>query len=338
MARPLRIEEANMWYHVIDRGNARNRIFINPIDCQKLLKQLAERCEKYDVEIHSYVLLSNHFHFFLKTNKPNLSRFMHSLLTGYTTWYNLKHKRVGHLFQGRYKSIVVDKTAYANEISRYIHLNPARTRNITKLSLSKKINFLKKYKWSSFPAFLGLVEADDFLHTNIVLEQFGDNIDEQRLNYSNFIKKGLTDKIENPFKHVIAQSILGDKTFVNNVRKKVLINKLKDKETKNNAKMINSIELGKIIDVVSSYFKIEKEKIINQPIRHTGCEARQILLFLAVEYCIGKISKRKIGVKLGDISGAAVDMAHKRIINRKTKDKKLSEKLNDINKLLFLNN
>ena len=126
MARPLRIEYKGAWYHVMSRGNQKQPIFYNDLDRKKFLKILGESSRTFEVEIHGYVLMENHFHFLLTTPRGNLSRFMHQFNSAYTIHFNRIHQLVGHLFQGRFRSPLIEAERYLYKLSRYIHLNPVR--------------------------------------------------------------------------------------------------------------------------------------------------------------------------------------------------------------------
>ena len=118
MARPLRIEYPGAWYHVTCRGNERSTIYRDDKDKRRFLKALGESVEAFNVEVHCYTLMGNHFHFLLKTPGANLSRFMQRFNTAYITYYNLRHHRSGHLYQGRFKAILVEADEYLLELSR----------------------------------------------------------------------------------------------------------------------------------------------------------------------------------------------------------------------------
>ena len=149
MTRSLRIQYEGAVYHVSSRGNERKEIFKDEIDRKAFLDLLTDSLKTYSVILYCYVLMENHFHFLLETPLANLSEFMRRFNITYTSHYNRRHKRVGHLYQGRYKSILVDKESYLAVLSRYIHLNPVRTRRIGRASLAEKRRYLKRYKWSS---------------------------------------------------------------------------------------------------------------------------------------------------------------------------------------------
>jgi putative transposase len=147
MARRPRLEYAGAVYHVMDRGDRGEDIFLDPEDRRRFLRTLGQVCERTGWRVHSFVLMRNHYHLLLETPEPNLSRGMHWLQTTYTTRHNKRHALRGHLFQGRYKSIPVEADAddYFATVSAYIHLNPARAR------LLRSSQKLADYVWSSFP-------------------------------------------------------------------------------------------------------------------------------------------------------------------------------------------
>ena len=141
MARPLRIEYPGAFYHVTSRGNEQKDIFKSDFDREKFLSYLVSASERYGAEIHAYCLMTNHYHMMLETPLGNLSQIMKHINSSYTSYFNIKHKRVGHLLQGRYKAILVQADAYAAELSRYIHLNPVR---------AGMVKFPEDYRWTSY--------------------------------------------------------------------------------------------------------------------------------------------------------------------------------------------
>ena len=149
MARPLRIEFAGALYHVTARGNARQDIYEDDDDRRIFLKYLARVCDRHEWLCHAYCLMPNHYHLLVETGKPTLSKGMMYLNGVYTQYYNRQHARVGHLFQGRFKAVLVEKDAYLLELSRYIVLNPVR--GVAKLA--------KGWLWSSYRATAGLAPS-----------------------------------------------------------------------------------------------------------------------------------------------------------------------------------
>src|SRR5947208_13493613 len=170
MARPLRVERAGAWYHITARGNERKAIYRDKRDYQHFCELLAETVERFRWRLHAYVLMPNHYHLLVQTSEPNLSASMQWLSVSYSVWFNLRHRRSGHLFQGRFKAIVVDAAVWGLALSRYVHLNPvrigrfglnksartaARRGGIAKPEASlvrERIARLRAFAWSSYRA------------------------------------------------------------------------------------------------------------------------------------------------------------------------------------------
>jgi len=205
MARPLRIEFANAFYHVFSRGNERRDVFREKRDYELFLETLKESSRFFDVLVHSFCLMSNHFHLLVETTKPNLSKFMQRLLGVYTTRFNRRHERHGHLFQGRFKALLVEKDSYLLELARYIHLNPVR---------AKLAQRPEDYPWSSMKNFLNSGD-EDFPHTALILRSFG-----SRKTFRDFVLEGLERMID-PFQNVVGGLFLGSEEFVERFREKI---------------------------------------------------------------------------------------------------------------------
>ena len=211
MARPLRIQYPGAFYHVTARGNERKAIFKNKTDRTKFLSYLESASERYDAHIHAYCLMDNHYHLLLETPRSNLSQILHHVNGAYTTYFNVKRDRSGHLFQGRYKSILVQKDAYCKELSRYIHLNPVR---------ASIVHTPSEYTWSSYCCFIGLKESPGWLREESVLGYFDkDRSVAQRL-YRDFVEKSLETDLGEPFKEVFASTFLGKEEFISWAKEK----------------------------------------------------------------------------------------------------------------------
>ncbi len=163
MARQLRIEFKGALYHILSRGNAQQNIFLSDDDHKLFLNILEEISDRFDIDIFAYVLMNNHYHLLLRTNTPNLSKSMQWLGTAYTRRFNLSHSRSGHLFQGRFKSILVQNKAYLTQLSCYIHRNPLR---------AGVVNRLADYRLSSYRAYAYKAKHPDWLKKKIILSQF----------------------------------------------------------------------------------------------------------------------------------------------------------------------
>lgn len=212
MARSPRIEYNDAVYHVLSRGNERGNIFIDDRDRECFLSKLEELVSRFLFRIHAYVLMSNHFHLLLTTPQGNLVRGMHWFLTSYTVYFNRKHSRSGHLFQGRYKCIIIENANYLLELSRYIHLNPSRA-GIVKDPFG--------YKWSSYREYAGKRPRLNWLDKEGILMQFGGNAHKKR--YRGFVLAGI-DFEEVYWDRFRRQVVLGGEEFrekiVDLIRKK----------------------------------------------------------------------------------------------------------------------
>ena len=203
MARPLRIEFAGGLYHVTARGNARQDIYVDDSDRQSFLDFLARACERYHWLCHAYCLMSNHYHILIETQTPSLSKGMKLINGSYTQYFNRRHQRVGHVFQGRFKGILIDRDSYLLELARYIVLNPVRAR---------MVRSAKDWPWSSYRATAGLGETHPALTTDWVLGNFGRQRGKAQEGYRRFIQEGKNQP--SPWDSLKNQIYLGSDRFV----------------------------------------------------------------------------------------------------------------------------
>jgi len=313
MARPLRIEEADMWYHVMCRGNAKQRVFVDERDYDAFVTRLGTLAIEMNVEIHAYVLMNNHLHIFIRTRTPNLSRFMQRLLTGYTQWFNTRHERCGHLFQGRYKALVVDRDAYGAAVSRYIHLNPVRVPQARRWTVDELRTRLRTYPWSSYPAMIGAAKAPPWLRTEATLASRGRTLRAQQHDYREFVESGLTDHISDPAEAAVAQSVLGAAAFVERIRREMERQPQRDKDSATARRRLASDDLDAVLNRVARVNDTTVDALRLATRGRRRDEARQMALWLARECCTGTMSAREIGAQMGGISGAAVMIAHRRV-------------------------
>ncbi|SFQ98324.1 REP element-mobilizing transposase RayT [Desulfoscipio geothermicus DSM 3669] len=175
MGRTPRLSAPDTVYHVICRGNNRQKIFMNNRDYFKYLEFWRHYKKELNVTIYAYVLMPNHVHWLLKTGETPLPEIIHRIHSNYARWFNYRHERVGHLFQGRYKSIICKEDSYLLTLARYIHLNPVRA------GLTKKVHL---YPWSSYHSYSG--QGDHLVDTAFLLSYFNQNPDQARLSFINF--------------------------------------------------------------------------------------------------------------------------------------------------------
>lgn len=219
MARPLRLEFSGALYHITSRGDRREDIFYNNSDRKLFLELLAHVCQRYNWLCHCYCLMTNHYHLVIETLDGNLSKGMRQLNGIYTQQINKQYGKVGHLFQGRYKSILVDKESYLLELSRYVVLNPVRAGIVSSAN---------EWLWSSYKAMIGEEPVPDYLEVDWLLSQFSDNRHQAIDAYVCFVQKGLNQK--SIWTHLNQAIYLGNEGFIQKAQTKAGIfdNKLSE--------------------------------------------------------------------------------------------------------------
>ncbi len=203
MARPLRLEFPGALYHLTARGNRQEDIFLDDSDRQTFLDLLAKEIRQQHWRLYAYCLMGNHYHLLIETPEGNLVAGMRRLNGVYTQAFNRRHERVGHVFQGRYKSILVDKDAYLLELVRYIVLNPVRARMVKRV---------EDWPWSSYRATAGKVAAPDWLNAQWVWRQLGDDAASGQRAYRRFVQAGLGGP--SPWQALRCQIYLGGDKFL----------------------------------------------------------------------------------------------------------------------------
>lgn len=203
MARPLRIEFPGAVYHVTSRGNARQAIFIDDEDRGRFFNVLSIVVERFNWLCHAYCLMGNHYHLLIETLNGNLSKGMRELNGVYTQGFNRRHRQVGHLFQGRYKAIIVEKDNHLLSLCRYVVLNPVR------VGLVKRP---EQWRWSSYKATIGLGKRPSFLTVDWILSQFGGRKRVAMEKYKRFVMEGV-DK-ESPWETLRGQIFWGTDEFI----------------------------------------------------------------------------------------------------------------------------
>ena len=203
MSRPIRIEFPNALYHVTARGDRCEDIFEDDADRHAFLEILAQVVQQFNWLCYAWCLMDNHYHLLIQTPDANLSKGMRQLNGVYTQTSNRRHDRVGHLFQGRFKAILVDSDAYLMELARYVVLNPVRAGIIRKP---------EKWWWSSYRASMGLAPAQPFLAVDGLLSQFARRRAVARARYAKFVAEGI--KAPSPWQELKGQVFLGDERFV----------------------------------------------------------------------------------------------------------------------------
>ena len=210
MARPLRFDFPGAVHHVTTRGNAQAPIFLDDTDRNILLRVLQDVIGQWHWRCHGYCLMDNHYHLLIETPEGNLSVGMRQLNGVYTQRFNRRHQRVGHLFQGRFKAILVERDSHLLELARYVVLNPVRAGIVAEASL---------YPWSSCAATLGVATRPPWLTVQWILGQFGRNAAESRRRYAAFVADGVG--AASPWKKLRGQVVLGSAAFAEQMRSRV---------------------------------------------------------------------------------------------------------------------
>ena len=299
MVRPLRIEYPGAFYHVASRGNEQKDVFRSRRDREQFLSYLQSATERYGAVIHAYCLMSNHYHLLLETPMGNLSQIMRHINGAYTTYFNVKRKRFGHLFQGRYKAILVEADEYATELSRYIHLNPVRAGIVAKP---------EEYEWSSYRHLIGMTETPVWLTKRFVLGYFGGN--SARDKYREFVNDAINQEDESPFKNVIASTILGRPDFVREMAQQ----HLGDKQTDRNMPAVRVLNRPRIDEIIKAVESEVAEKAL----------AKKVCIYFCHRYSGARL--REIGERFG-MSDAALTQASRRMRVAYEKDVTLRKQL-----------
>jgi putative transposase len=203
MARKPRIEYPGAFFHIIVRGNNRENVFRDSGDYVRYLGKFAHFCREGDIRLYAYCLMPNHIHLLIEMGEVSLSKVLQRFHTWYTQYFNRRHDRVGHLFQGRYKAIICDKDAYLLELVRYIHLNPVR---------AGLVDSPEDYPWSSHRVYLG-IDKSEVIDPSFVLKQFSGGLSAARRSYESFVMEGSKQGRRDDLYKVSDQRILGDEAF-----------------------------------------------------------------------------------------------------------------------------
>ncbi len=272
MARPLRIEYPGAFYHVMHRGNDGTEIFKSSKDREKFLEYVGKAAERYSIKIHSYCLMTNHYHLLIETPHPNLSQAIKWINVGYVAYFNRKHRRSGHLFQGWFKAVVIDADEYLKHLSRYIHLNPIR---------AGMVEHCKDYPWSSYPVFSGYAKARKWLEIHWLLSLFGRSRKKAMARYREFVESVQNEKIENPSKDIVSGAILGGTEFINWI-KRYFLSDTPDIKEKPQLKILKpGLTFENLISAICKEFGCTHESILQKGKKRNL--ARDVAIYLSRE-------------------------------------------------------
>jgi hypothetical protein len=247
----------------------------------------------------------------LETPRANLRRILHHLNTSYTNYFNTKTERVGHLFQGRYRAILVEKDTYALELSRYIHLNPVRANLVKEPS---------QYSWSSYSPYVEKERRWGWLERGFILGQLSSHEREARRRYEAFVKEGMVKSLEDPLKKVVASTLLGTEQFIEGVRERFIRKASSHRDLPALRKLSSWPDLSSIVRV--------SERVLGRGTK----EARRVALYLS--HRSSGLSLGEIGEYFGGIGPSAVTQNTRRLETILEQDKRLSAEVKNLQKIL----
>jgi len=317
MARPLRIQFPGAFYHITCRGIERRKIFIDDKERFQFLAFLSESLAIYQVVLHGHILMTNHFHLLIQTKKANCSEFMRHFNIRYTGWFNWRHHRDGNLYQGRYRAYLIDADNYLLEVSRYLHLNCVRVKELRKLGYQEQWQYVKDYQWSSIHGYLDEKKTVKDVDYDLILSLVGG-----RSEYRRFVLDGIKKDIDSPFKKVKSRIILGDDEFVAQVKKHIGPASVREQPSYRDI-VFKTLAPEVVLGILTRECGIKKE-ILQQ--RRVNGEIRGMVAELLYKY--SAISQTQIGMLIGDIDYVSVHH-----LRRRFRDKMKMEKDSQVKEL-----
>ena len=313
MARQLRIEYEGAFYHITSRGNERKAIFHGKTDYERFKSYLKEAQERYGYVVHCYVLMTNHYHLIIETPQGNMSQVMHYVNASYTNYLNKKRQRSGHLFQGRYKAILIDHTSYLLELSRYVHLNPVRAHLVERP---------EEYAYSSYQTYIS-EQREDLVSPDLILETISRNHKGRTRRYRTFVESALGREQENPFKDVYGGVILGSAQFIKRVLGGLKEAVWEQEDIAQRRELLRALRGDDMRGAMADYYKISRDEL-----QRDGNHHRDIAIYLMKRYA--GFTNRQLGGVFGDISYSAVAKAYQRFSLRLAGDRSLQKTTKEI--------
>ena len=319
MARPLRIQYPGAYYHVTCRGNERKAIFRSDSDRKLFLAQLHRSLDIFNVTLLAYACMPNHFHLLVTTPEGNLSEFMRHFNLSYTAAFNRKYRRSGHLYQGRYKSFLVDADNYLLEVSRYIHLNPMRMKSDE--NLNQRWANLRESDQTSLPGYLIKKNRMPSVNYRIVLDYIGGDNPKGHKNYDRFLEEGVKHPPEHPLKSGMVPGIIGGEDFVCEIKKKLGLKGSLHREQPQTRQISKVFSPEAFITIFSRAVAKERDELLS---RGKQSVERAMLMELLYRYC--RMTQPEIGRLVGGIDYSAVSQSRKRFRLKMEKDEALRKR------------
>ncbi|MGM0607549.1 MAG: transposase [Candidatus Muiribacteriota bacterium] len=306
MARQLRIEFEGAHYHVFARGERKDTIFLEKQDYEIFIEKLKEMLNKFNIECCAFALMPNHYHLYLITNEANLTQAMHYLNSSYTNWYKAKHQIVGHVFQGRYKALLVDKGNYFFRVIDYIHLNPVVAGIVEKPW---------EYHWSSCENYVGISNRYNFINKFNYLSTYSNELKTAELKYKEQILNSKNKKL--PHRDLFKGIAIGKEDF-----KKKVDNFIKTKKIDfyvPTTKMNKTRNVDFFVELISDYFKVESKIIFNNKRNN---KFKKIFIYLTKKY--SRLTNKEIASLYG-MTPSAVSEFYRKFLKNIESEKILNE-------------
>ncbi|MBU0678658.1 MAG: transposase [Verrucomicrobia bacterium] len=333
MARRLRIEFPGAIYHVMNRGIDRRSLFRSEQDAVRFEESLAECVDIYQVRIHAYALLPNHFHLLVETPGANLGVFMQALQTRYGVYFNKKHRKSGHVYQGPYKAILVEADQHLLKLSRYIHLNPVQTKEYEEKPIQEIIKALREYGRSSYRGYVHLEKRKEWVSYELLEGQVNAWFGERRGSYRKYVETGLAeDDMDIALAIGRGGLALGTAEFVENIkeryrgRKDAGARKAEDISDRRTGRQTTAEE---ILNAVVSGLGIEERDMM---LRRGGAMYRGVAARMLLKY--GGMTQRKAAEILHVSTGAAISVRLKELDRELKNNRSLARKVSMVEKRL----
>ena len=319
MTRPLRIQYPDAWYHVMNRGISRIKVFNSSEDYHSFIELLKEASFLWKFRIAAYCLMSNHYHLLLQTPEANLSRCMRHINGIYTQYFNRIYKNDGPIFRGRYKSIVIEQDSYLLELVRYIHRNPLS---------SGLVKRFEDYAWSSHKAYISRGNEGNWLYKDFILSMLEGNKNKRHHAYINFMKQAESETRKALYGKNILPLLLGTKDFIDDIRRKYYDKAIK-REMPQARELV--LEKSRIEDAVTIIYELKVDDLLKSR-RGNYNEARNVAIYLIRQYTGATL--KDIGVRFGMNSYSSVGSVILRTKQEMVKNKKLRQRVAEVEKLL----
>lgn len=340
MARPLRIDIADGWYHITSRGQRRERIYHDARDRAEFLERVEELTKRFLVEVHAYVLMPNHYHLLIRSPKANTSQAMQWLNNGYGMWWNRRHRQVGHVFQGRFKAILIEGGANLLGISQYIHFNPVavqglgwgkREKSAEDLGLKtpspelvkRRLETIRSYRWSSYRAYAGYERSPEWLTRDEVLKRVKGGSEGYRERTEGRLTQGESEDIWSKLKW---SAVLGSESFARAMRSKAHVLR----ETHGRKDLRREVTWEEVVKAVETVKGESWEKFGNR----YGDWGRDLALWIARRRA--GLTLRELGEQAGGMDYSAVSEAIRQFDRKRLENPNVQKSVRESLRILNL--